>query len=228
MTSVIREERPVRRRRPSRSRFAAAAIVAVALVAPAGCSDDDDGPARSDSGQITRAGSVSVFELQPADCLDPPAGQTGEIGEIRVVPCAEAHTQEVFATVVSESETYPGAEALAAEANGSCIGAMQAPDLSLSPDDGYFVSYLLPSFDGWNKDDDRAIVCVFVFPEQGEVTGSVVEQARAGTVQPGSPPPVSGVPVSTLATEQTGGSDATTDAPGTSDSTGPTGPGSTG
>ena len=130
---------------------------------------------------------MSVFDLQPADCLDPPADVSGEINSIKVVPCADPHTQEVFAKVDATDQAYPGAEALATEANGLCIKAMQEPPLGLSPDDGYFVSYLLPSFDGWNKDSDRTIVCVFVFPTLGAVTGSVVEQARAGTVQPGDP-----------------------------------------
>ena len=115
------------------------------------------------------------------------------------MPCAVPHTQEVYAKVQSTDDTYPGAELLATQANGQCAGAMQNPPLNLSPDDGYFWSYLLPSFNSWNKDNDRTIVCVFVFPTQGSVTGSVVQQAVAGTIQPGSPPPVSAVP-STLAT----------------------------
>ena len=175
------------------------AIATAALVLLAGCNDSTTGPSRSRTGQITHAATVSVFELKPADCLDPPPDVSGEIDKINVVPCSQPHTQEVFATVASTAAAYPGAEALATEGSGGCMGAMQAPDLGLSPDDGYFVSYLLPSFDGWNKDNDRAIVCVFVFPAQGEVTGSVVEQARAGTVKPGSPPPVSAVPTTTVA-----------------------------
>jgi hypothetical protein len=173
-------------------------VLVVALALLAACNDDSKGPARSSSGRITHAAKVSVFELKPADCLDPPPDLTGEIDNIQVVPCSQPHTQEVFATVASTSAAYPGAEALATEGSGACMGAMQAPGLGLSPDDGYFVSYLLPSFDGWNKDNDRTIVCVFVFPQQGEVTGSVVEQARAGTVKPGSPPPVVAVPTTTV------------------------------
>jgi hypothetical protein len=186
----------------------------VGLVALAGCASSTNSAPRSASGQVSHPASVSVFQLKPADCLDPPPGQTGEIGDIKVVPCSQAHTQEVFATVTSAASTYPGAEALATEASGSCIGAMQAPGLGLSPDDGYFVSYLLPSFDGWNKDNDRSIVCVFVFPDQGAVTGSVVEQARAGTVKPGSPPPVSAVPTTVALGTHVSSPAATTGASG--------------
>jgi hypothetical protein len=173
-----------------------AAVASLALVA--GCSDSKQGVARNSAGKVTGVGTASVFQLKPADCLDPPADLSGEIDKIKVVPCDQAHTQEVFATVKSADAAYPGAEALATEANGSCLGAMQEPTLGLSPDDGYFVSYLLPSFDGWNKDKDRSIVCVFVFPDLGAVTGSVVDQAHTGTLKPGSPPPVT--PVSSVPT----------------------------
>lgn len=169
-------------------------LLVVLTAVAAACSDSPDSATRDKDGVVTESGAVSVFDLQPADCLDPPADVKGEINSIKVVPCADPHTQEVFAKVDATDQAYPGAEALATEANGRCIKAMQDPPLGLSPDDGYFVSYLLPSFDGWNKDSDRTIVCVFVFPTLGSVTGSVVEQARAGTVQPGDPVPVSAVP----------------------------------
>lgn len=164
-------------------------FVAGALVAA--CSSDS-GSARDDSGHITKRGSLSVFELRKGDCLDPAADVAGDIDTIAVAPCSEAHTQEVFALVEAPEQPYPGPEGLATTANALCITAMQ-DDLSLSPDDGYFFSYLLPSFNGWNNDKDRTIICVFVFPTLGMVTGSVVEQVAAGTVQPGTPPPVSQV-----------------------------------
>jgi hypothetical protein len=173
-----------------------AAMLAVALLALAACSNDGDGAKRDSTGKVTRAGTVSVFDLQPADCLDPPPDLKGDIATIMVVPCTDAHTQEVFAVVASTATTYPGPEALAIDANGVCLGHLQE-ELGLSPDDGYFISYLLPSFDGWNKDKDRSIVCVFVFPTLGRVTGSVVEQAKAGTIEPGTPPPVSPAPLDT-------------------------------
>lgn len=172
-----------------------------ALVAAA-CSDDP-GPTRDDTGHITKKGSLSVFELRKGDCLDPAADVSGDIDKIAVAPCDEPHSQEVYALVEAPEQPYPGPEGLATTANALCIGAMQE-DLSLSPDDGYYFSYLLPSFNGWNNDKDRTILCVFVFPTMGLVTGSVVEQVAAGTVQPGSPPPVSQVPTSVPTDDTTG------------------------
>ncbi|MFT3852751.1 MAG: septum formation family protein [Ilumatobacteraceae bacterium] len=168
-------------------------LVAVAAAALGACSGGGE-PSRDASGAVTGAGTVSVFDLREGDCLDPPTDLSGEIADIKLVPCDDPHTQEVFGKVEATDDAYPGAEALATEASGACAGLMQQPPLGLSPDDGYFWSYLLPSFNGWNKDNDRTMVCVFVFPQQGSVTGSVVAQAKAGTVRPGSPPPVSAVP----------------------------------
>ncbi|MEO6158357.1 MAG: hypothetical protein ABIQ39_12090, partial [Ilumatobacteraceae bacterium] len=201
-------------------RLTIAGLAALAIV-PA-CSSSGKGASRNADGKVTRGGQVSVFELKPADCLNPPTDLSGEIDKIQVVPCKDAHTQEVFATVKSTAGSYPGAEALATEANSSCIGAMQDPKLGLSPDDGYFVSYLLPTFDGWNKDTDRSIVCVFVFPTLGAVSGSVVEQALAGKIKPGTPPPVSAVgllPTTIVGSTTTPASSASTTVPGASTAT---------
>ena len=145
-----------------------------------------------------------MFELRKGDCLDPAPDVSGDIDKIAVTPCSEAHSQEVFALVEAEEQPYPGPEGLATVANALCISAMQ-DDLSLSPDDGYFFSYLLPSFNGWNNDKDRTIICVFVFPTLGMVTGSVIDEVAAGTVQPGSPPPVSQVTTTLPASATTGG-----------------------
>ena len=184
-------------------------LAAVGVLVAAGCSDDKPGAKRGEGGKVTTAGSVSVFDLRPGDCLDPPPDLAGDIATLPVVPCNEPHTQEVFALKESTESAYPGPEALATEANILCITAMQS-ELKLSPDDGYFISYLLPSFDGWNKDKDRSVICVFVFPALGSVTGSVVEQVQAGEVQPGSPPPVQPAPLDPTAPSSTTVSTATT------------------
>ena len=88
-------------RRRARSR--AVALACVAVFAFAACSDDE-APTRDQAGVVTKAGKVSVFELKPGDCLDPPADVSGEIAEIRVVPCTDPHTQEVFAKPDSTTE----------------------------------------------------------------------------------------------------------------------------
>ena len=58
-------------------------------------------------------------------------------------------------------------------ADAACLAQLQS-EFGLTLADGLFVSYLLPSFDGWNKDEDRTVVCVLVFPDRGAVVGSYV------------------------------------------------------
>ncbi|MCC5947742.1 MAG: hypothetical protein JJT89_04725 [Nitriliruptoraceae bacterium] len=161
----------------------ALAALALLTVAAAGCSGDD---VRDDEGTVVNAGNSSVYELRPGDCLDPPPTLTGEVEELPVVPCTEEHTQEVFALVSAEGDVYPGPAEVAAIADRECLDALQ-DGFGLSPADGVYFSYLLPTFDGWNTRDDRQIVCVLVFPDLGPVTGSVV----AGTlpIEPRTPAP---------------------------------------
>jgi hypothetical protein len=136
------------------------------------CSSDKV-PIRSATGSITRAADWSTFDLRPGDCLKPKDDLKGDVDKIPVVPCTEAHTQEVFGLVKHTADAFPGVGNLAGFADGKCVGELQK-SLGVSPSDGYFVSYLLPSFDSWNKKNDRTVVCVLVFPKDADKKGSVV------------------------------------------------------
>lgn len=163
-----------------------AAGLAAGCVLLAACADDD---IRDADGTIVAAGSVSVFELAPGDCLDPDPELTGDIDQIAVIPCSEPHPMEVFAIVEHPDDAYPGAAAVASFADAACIAALD-DELGLGLDDGVFFSYLLPSFDGWNQDDDREIVCVLVFPDRDGAVGSVVDGTLViERVQPAPPRP---------------------------------------
>ena len=146
------------------------------------CSGDDD--LRDADGTVINPGVASVFELVPGDCLNPEPGVTGEIDDMPLVPCDQEHTQEVFALVTAEEEDYPGASEVAIIADRRCLDALQS-ELGLSLADGVFFSYLLPTFDGWNTQGDRQIVCVLVFPNQESMTGSVV--AGTADLAPAAP-----------------------------------------
>jgi hypothetical protein len=161
-----------------RGRRLAGALVLVAASVLAGCSDDGADAARDGFGRVVSAGAWSVFELQAGDCLSPDPDLVGEVAEIAVVPCDEPHTQEIFSLVEHGAEAFPGSAVLAQDADAECVGALQR-DYGVSPADGYFVSYLLPSFDSWNKEDDRRITCVLVFPTSDDVHRSVLDEIRA-------------------------------------------------
>ncbi len=120
-----------------------------------------------------------MFDLRPGDCLGVDDSLSGDVDEVPLVPCDEPHTQEVFAIVGHPDDAYPGAGGVATFADRACLTAL-AEDLDLSIDDGIAFSYLLPTFEGWNKNGDRNVVCVLVFPEEAGMIGSFV----AGTGDP--------------------------------------------
>jgi len=164
--------------------------IAVGLLAVALTACGNDASVRDDDGVVVNAGAWSVFDLRVGDCLAPEPDLTGEISDVPVVPCAEPHSQEVFGAVEHPDGVYPGAAVLASWADGACLGEL-ASSLGLGLEDGLYVSYLLPTFDGWNlggDEGDRRVVCVLVTPDATGVTGSHVAGtatlARAEPVLP--------------------------------------------
>jgi hypothetical protein len=143
------------------------------LVIPLVLSACGGGEVRDDGGRVVAAGTWSVFDLRPGDCIGDVSDLRGDTDEVPLVPCEEPHSQEVFAVVRHPEDAYPGAGAVAAFADRACLTALDA-ELDLSIDDGIAFSYLLPTFEGWNKNGDRNVVCVLVFPVEAEMTGSFV------------------------------------------------------
>jgi hypothetical protein len=155
--------------RGSLSRVRVAVLPLVLLLAA--CGGDD---VRGDDGRVVAAGPWSVFDLRPGDCIGADDSLSGDVDEVPLVPCSEPHAQEVFAVVRHPDDAYPGAGAVATFADRACLTALEA-DLDLTIDDGIAFSYLLPTFEGWNKNGDRSVVCVLVFPEEAGMIGSFVE-----------------------------------------------------
>ena len=158
-------------------RLLVGATMLAGVGASAGCGGEE---IRAESGEVVAPGTWSVFDLRAGDCID--AGDVeGDISDVGLVPCDQPHTQEVFATVDNPETVYPGASELALWADGACLAELRSA-LGLTLADGVFISYLLPSFDGWNKNDDRTAVCVLVFPDRGSVIGSYIAGTAVQTV----------------------------------------------
>jgi hypothetical protein len=154
---------------PGRARYHALLLLVVPVLLAA-CGGED---IRDEGGRVVAAGPWSVFDLRPGDCVDDVSDLAGDTDELPLVPCEEPHSQEVFAVIRHPDDAYPGAGAVATFADRACLTALDA-ELGLSIDDGIAFSYLLPTFEGWNKNGDRSIVCVLVFPADAGMTGSFV------------------------------------------------------
>ena len=68
-------------------------------------------PQRSASGLVTQPGVTSVYSLRTGDCLQNPGARLG-ILTVRVVPCDQPHTAQVFAVFPVAGSGYPGTTAL--------------------------------------------------------------------------------------------------------------------
>lgn len=157
-----------------------APVLVLALVGGA-CSDD--GVQRDEAtNELTRGGSLSVYELLENDCIlieEPPDPETG-VEKVDAVPCDEEHTHEVYAVdgeTLPErfADVYPGAPDLEAVANQICFAEFSTFVESDVIDSTLAFTYLYPTLDSWSDTDimDREIVCLVVSDRRtGSVEGS--------------------------------------------------------
>lgn len=131
------------------------------MLVAAACSNDD-------GEDVVDVGTDAV-----GTCLD--FGKTiGEnVTKLPAVPCEESHTHEVFAVVQSDAKNYPGFEELEAEAQALCLGEFEEYIGVSAFDSELFYSWLVPTLNSWDRENDREIICVVGEQGGGPITGSV-------------------------------------------------------
>lgn len=105
-------------------------------------------------GDVAHPRTVAAANLAVGNCIDtlPPAE---EVGEIRLVPCAQEHIAQVVTTHELTGD-FPGDAELATQATQTCatdVGNLDAADASFVP------WYLVPSETGWNQGNTQ-VVCL--------------------------------------------------------------------
>lgn len=139
----------------------------------AACSGDDDADTPTTDVPVMDADHDLV-----GACLAFDADVGAEITEFPRVDCAQPHSHEVFAVITSEQQTYPGFEALEAEAQVACLAAFE-PYVGVNPfDSELFYEWIVPTLDSWDRADDRQIVCVLGNHDGAPLQGSVRGSAR--------------------------------------------------
>jgi hypothetical protein len=132
----------------------------------------------------TAGKSVSVFNLRPQDCLNPPkANPNLAVSSVTVFSCSQPHVDEVYcvlpysptppASVLqcptrpprfagSLTEDYPGEQALTNYANALCLNEFQPYVGSAYTGSSLYYTYLYPSPRSWDDSikRDREIVCI--------------------------------------------------------------------
>lgn len=137
--------------------------LAVAITA---CSDDDEPSA-------IRVGNDVI-----GTCLDFSDKTGEEFSSLPEVACEEPHSHEIFAVEKTAADTYPGFEALEAEAQALCLGEF-VDYVGINPfDSELFVSWLMPTLTSWDRENDREIICVIGEDNGAPMVGSVRGVAR--------------------------------------------------
>ena len=146
-------------------------LVVVALLGIAGgCSDDDDDP--------TEARDQPVLDVQSDAqaapvCMQVDEDLPPEVEELPTIDCAQPHSHEIYATLESEEDVYPGVEALGEDAQVRCLQAFELFVGTSVFDSQLSYSWLVPSLSGWNDEDDREILCVLMRRDQAQMTGTM-------------------------------------------------------
>ena len=110
---------------------------------------------------------MEVDELMPA-----------EVETLPIIDCAEPHSHEIYATIESPAEVFPGVEALGDFAEVKCLEAFE-PFVGTSPfDSSLSYTWLVPTLQSWNEKDDREVLCVLMSragtPLEGTMRDSLV------------------------------------------------------
>ena len=131
---------------------------------------------RDDSGEVVEGNDdTDVFTLQVGDCLnDATAAETVET--IPTVPCTEPHDSEIYASIIMTGDTFPGTDAVIAEADTACLDAFDGFVGVSYADSLYYYSYYFPTEGSW-EGGDREILCT-IYDEAGQVTGSLQNIGR--------------------------------------------------
>ncbi|MGF1668763.1 MAG: septum formation family protein [Acidimicrobiia bacterium] len=126
---------------------------------------------------LAACGGESVFSMEVGLCFNDEADAADEVSSVPDVPCEEPHDNEVFALVQYSGETFPGAEAMQAEAADLCIGQFEAY-VGLAYEESELDVYpLVPTQASWDN-GDREIVCALYALDLSELTGSMKGAAR--------------------------------------------------
>ncbi|MCI0689653.1 MAG: septum formation family protein [Sporichthyaceae bacterium] len=165
--------------------------VALALVLLSGCAADEpsaqtssqspsatlptdapsgtDGPTGTAVPPTPEGNEIDISELELGNCFAEPSGDLVE--RLIRLDCAGPHDAEVYAVVdLPPSPTYPGDDAVEAQADQVCTDASTAIDDSLLPGSAT-IGYFFPAEENWSSDDATALC--YIATDDEPLVGSV-------------------------------------------------------
>jgi hypothetical protein len=126
---------------------------------------------RDASGHIDQAGTLAFKDVRRGDCLSIDGLASGtSFKHLRGIPCDALHNAQTIGVLQeSQTEGYPGSEALAQKARSGCSEVFQSYS---GP--GLVPYYLYPTEDLWDTAGAHRILCLVVHPGGQEWTGSIL------------------------------------------------------
>ncbi|WP_167510499.1 septum formation family protein [Paenarthrobacter nitroguajacolicus] len=154
----------------------AAAALAVASVALAGCSLISSGDAkRDDSGKPTESSVADAFKVKVGDCIAEPSGT--EVKDVSIIPCEQSHDLEAYAAKNIVADAYPGETEVATQSEEFC-GTEFATFVGVPFDESTLeLTYFYPTTETW-KASDREIVCLIGGASGTPTTGTLKGAAK--------------------------------------------------
>ena len=134
---------------------------------------------RDDAGEIVGAGTMHIADVQAGDCFDLNDGlDVEEVGDIRAIPCDEAHIFEAYHSTDLPDGAFPSRSVLDAEFESACLPAFESyvgRDYQTSE---LYVTSFEPTPESWDQ-GDRSILCVISTENAATaLTGSVRDSGR--------------------------------------------------
>ena len=116
-------------------------------------------------------GNGPVFTLEVGTCFDDT--EESQVSSVPEVDCAEPHDNEVFAVFdYTETDTFPGSEALNAAATDLCIAQFQDYVGEAYIDSTLEVFPIIPTEASWDE-GDREVICGLYNIDFSKLTGSM-------------------------------------------------------
>lgn len=125
---------------------------------------------------VSACGGGGVFTLEVGTCFDDT--QESEVSEVPEVDCSEPHDNEVFSVFdYTETDTFPGSEALNDAAQAMCIEEFEAYVGLSYPESALDVLPIYPSQESWDS-GDREVICALYNLDLSKLTASMQGAAR--------------------------------------------------
>lgn len=160
------------------------AALVIMTAAVGGCASGNDdgapptGPTAAERTEATQGADSDVAgsDLQTGDCMTDSG--TAADPDIQVLPCADPHAFEVFATSELPEGAYPGIGEADAQAQEFCRAEFLT-FIGVDYDDSALeLQYFYPVESEWNDDGGRAVVCLVGNAEGEPATGTLRDSRR--------------------------------------------------